>query len=82
MEKTVWMLHYGPYVEAISVGKIVKATMEDHTLNKLAENIRIGYIDKKAADIKPYAKIFEQNTPPRETHYKSCLLYTSPSPRD
>ena len=45
MEKTVWMLHYGPYVEAISVGKIVKATIEDRTLNKLAEHIRIGYID-------------------------------------
>jgi len=79
------LLDYGPYVEAISVSKIVKATMEDSTLNKLAKHIRIGYIDKKAADLKPYVKIFEQltisesgiilkenqNTPPRETHYKS-----------
>ena len=62
MEKTVWLLQYGPYVESVSVGKIIRATKEDTTLKKLTASIRKGYIDPKDKELKPYAKILEQLT--------------------
>ena len=62
MEKTVWMLQYGPYVEAISVQKIIRATKEDITLKKLADSIRKGHIRRGDEEMKPYEKIFNQLT--------------------
>ena len=62
MEKTVWLLQFGPYVESVSVGNIIRATKEDPILTKLASSIRKGYINPNDTDLKPYAKILEQMT--------------------
>ena len=62
LEKTVWMLQYGPYVEAISVGKLIKSTREDNTLKRLAECIRKGYISSDDTELRPYKKIMNHLT--------------------
>ena len=49
-------------MEAISVGKIIRATKEDDTLKKLTDSIRRGYIHQKDTELKPYGKIFDQLT--------------------
>ena len=63
LEKTVWFLNYGPFVEAISMESIINETKKDITLLKLKKYIRTnGCIPKSEGELSPYKKIFDQLT--------------------
>ena len=60
LEKTIWLLQYDPYVEAVSLEKIIKATKEDKVLAMLKKDIRRGYLSKSQKELAPFSKIFDQ----------------------
>ena len=60
LEKTIWFVQYNPYIEAISVEKLIDATCNDAVLQRLIKCIRKGYLPKKHKDLTQYAKIFSQ----------------------
>ena len=47
LEKNVWFLNYGPYVESISMERIIEDTDKDDTLRQLKESIKQGFITQK-----------------------------------
>ena len=62
LEKTIWLLNYSPFTEAITVERLVKATKKDPILEKLKESINKGYLAKREKTLNPFAKIFNQLT--------------------
>ena len=62
MEKTIWFLNYGPYVESISMDKIIEETKEDGILKQLKCYIKKGYIPKKDRPLAAYRKILPYMT--------------------
>ena len=62
LEKTVWLLQYGPYTEAVSIEQLISATKEDKVMRTLKKNIRRGYLPKSEKDLMPFAKIWDQLT--------------------
>ena len=60
LEKTIWLLQYDPYLEAVSVERIIKATREDKVLTRLKKDIRRGYLTKNQKELAPFSKIFDQ----------------------
>ena len=62
LEKTIWYLHFGPYVEAISVEKINDATSKDSTLKQLKHYIRKGYIPPHLKSLSSFRKVFDHLT--------------------
>ena len=60
LEKTIWLLQYDPYLEAVSVEKIIKAAKEDKVLVRLKKDIRRGYPSKSQKELTPFLKIFDQ----------------------
>ena len=59
LEKTIWYLHFGPYIESISIKNIIKETCEDSTLKQLKRYIKKGYIPATVSALAPFRKIFD-----------------------
>ena len=63
LEKTIWYLHFGPYVEAISMEKIICKTQSDSSLQKLSRFIRKGYAPAASDDtLASFRKVFDHLT--------------------
>ena len=62
LEKTIWLLQYSPYTEAVSMDLIIKETRKDPVLKHLKNYICKGFIPKTDAKLKPYRSIFNELT--------------------
>ena len=61
LEKNVWFLNYSPYVESISMEKIIEKTAKDETLIRLRDCIQTGSVPPKGdQELMPYRKCFSQ----------------------
>ena len=59
LEKTIWYLHFGPYVESISVQRILDETYDDATLCQLKHFINKGYIPSACQSLASFRKVFD-----------------------
>ena len=62
LDKLIWFIQYDPYIEAITVEKLVLETEKDRTLQTLKRSIRRGYIRKSETDLKPYKDLIQEMT--------------------
>ena len=58
-EKTIWYIHYGPYIESIAMHKIIKETDQDPTLRQLKSFIKKGFIPSSVKNLTAFRKIFD-----------------------
>ena len=62
LEKTIWFLQFSPYTESIDVSRLVNATSNCQTLNKLKGAIQRGHIKKAETPLKQFARVFDKLT--------------------
>ena len=63
LEKTIWLLHYSPYVESVSMDKLITATKEDRQLTALKSALSRGFIPSELKeDLKAFKSILEELT--------------------
>ena len=61
LEKTVWLVNFSPYTEAVSMEKIIKHTREDPTLQQVIKAVKKGFMDKQdQALYETYRKVFHE----------------------
>ena len=61
-EKTVWYIHFNPYIESISMGRIIEETTKDPVLKLLKRHLKKGFIPPSIPELSPFRKIFDQIT--------------------
>jgi len=57
LEKNIWYLQFNPYVEALSIKKLVEESEKDRVLGKLRKALQKGKIDGNDGDMAPYKNI-------------------------
>ena len=62
LEKTIWYLHFGPYVESIAMHRIIDKTNQDPVLCNLKRCIKKGHIPSDEESLQPFRKILDQLT--------------------
>ena len=60
LEKTIWMLHFSPYTEAVSIDAIISSTAKDETLKSLKVSLQKGYMSKHNKNLAAYSKVFDE----------------------
>jgi hypothetical protein len=62
LEKTIWYLHFGPYIESVSTESIINETQKDSTLKSLKHYIKKGFIPTSRPALAPFRKVFDHLT--------------------
>ena len=61
MEKTIWLLQYSPYTEAISIERLIEATRQDAVITQIKKHLKKGYMPN-SPEMSPYKKILHSLT--------------------
>ena len=61
-DKLVWYLQFDPFIEAITVERLIKETKEDPTLQALTKQIRKGYYDDRNTRLAKFKEVWDQLT--------------------
>ena len=61
-EKTVWYLHFNPYMESIAMERIIEETAKDPVLCQLKRHLKKGHIPVSLQELSPYRKVIDQIT--------------------
>ena len=62
LDKLIWFVQYDPYIEAITVERLIQETAKDETLQALGKSIRKGYIRKSDTKLKSYRDLIQELT--------------------
>ena len=61
-EKTVWYLHFNPYMESIAIERIIEETAKDPVLCQLKRHLKKGYIPSSLKELSPFRKVMDEIT--------------------